>query len=53
MFEEDNESKFLRYALIAIGGSAALWLGCYVIRSAQNTADMKALDEALRKLPKP
>lgn len=53
MFEEDAESKFFRYAGIAIAVAAALWIGSYIIRNAQNTADQAAIEDAIKALPKP
>lgn len=53
MFEDEADSKFLRYAGIAIAAAAALWVGSYIIRSAQNKADEKALQEAIEALPTP
>lgn len=53
MFEEEADTKFLRYVGIVIAAAAALWIGSYIIRSAQNKADEKALQEAIEALPKP
>lgn len=53
MFEEDAESKFFRYAGLTVAIAAALWLGSYIIRSAQNHADKAAMDEAIKALPMP
>lgn len=50
MFEEDVESKVLRYCVIAVVAVAGLWLAGYLIRDGQNKADQKAVEQVLRSM---
>lgn len=53
LFEEEPEDKFLRWLGIVLAVAAALWLGSYLVRSAQNAADAQALQQAIDRLPQP
>lgn len=44
---KDDETRFVKYVGIALLAAAALWVGAYIVRSAQNQADIRAA----RKLP--
>jgi hypothetical protein len=50
MFEEDEETKVTRYVGIALLAAGALWVGTYIVRSAQNAADERSARKLFKEL---
>lgn len=50
MFDDSQESKLARYLGIAVLAAAALWIGTYIVRSAQNAADERSDGKVTRRI---